>query len=184
MEKDDESTGKSVKKVVVIGPECTGKSTLSAKLAEHYDTCWVKEYAREYIDELNRPYVAGDLLSIAQGQLASEDKQILKAKELLICDTDLIVIKIWSEFKYGFCHQDILDEIKTRKYDLHLLTDVDIAWEDDPQRENPDRRSYFYNLFKSTLQDLNLPFVEIKGEWPERKKTAINAINQVLKPGQ
>ncbi|UII34270.1 ATP-binding protein [Fulvivirga ulvae] len=182
MEKDDESTDKSVKKVVVIGPECTGKSTLSSKLAEHYSTCWVKEYARRYIDDLNRPYEADDLLAIAQGQLANEDRLVLKAKDLLICDTDLIVIKIWSEFKYGFCHQEILHAIETRRYDLYLLTYIDLPWEEDRQRENPHLRSYFYDLFKSTLQELKVPFVEIKGEWPERKQMAIKAIDNILTP--
>lgn len=182
MEKDDESTDKSVKKVVVIGPECTGKSTLSLKLAEHYNTCWVKEYARQYIDELDRPYEADDLLAIARGQLANEDKLETKANNLLICDTDLIVIKIWSEFKYGFCHEEILNEIRTRRYDLYLLTHIDLPWEQDSQRENPHLRNYFYDLFKSTLQELNLPFIEVKGEWPERKHTAIKAIDEILKP--
>ncbi|MBL6449892.1 ATP-binding protein [Fulvivirga sp. 29W222] len=182
MEKGYEDTDKSIKKVVVIGPECTGKSTLSSKLAEHYNTCWVEEYARQYIDELDRPYEAEDLLKIAQGQLANEDKLTAKARKLLICDTNLIVIKIWSEFKYGFCHQEILDGINSRKYGLYLLTSIDLPWEDDPQRENPELRDYFHNLFKSTLRELNLPYVEIKGELSERKLTAIKAINEFLTP--
>src|SRR5690606_11190275 len=92
----------SLKKVVVIGPECTGKSELSAFLADTFHTRWVAEYAREYIDELERPYVASDLVEIARGQIEREDQQAKMASRVLICDTDLYVIKIWSMFKYGY----------------------------------------------------------------------------------
>src|SRR5438105_3806131 len=90
-----------VKKVVVIGPECTGKSELSEFLAAHFDTSWVPEYARGYIDNLVRPYQESDLLTIAHGQMRLEDEWPRNSKNLLICDTNLYVIKIWSEFKFG-----------------------------------------------------------------------------------
>lgn len=171
---------KPVKKVVVLGPECTGKSELSAFLAEHFKTGWVPEYARGYIDNLVRPYQESDLLTIAHGQLRLEDEWPRDSNEVLICDTNLYVIKIWSEFKYGHCANEILDHIKTRKYDLYLLTYVDIPWQDDPQREHPNQREELYQLYLKEMKSQNTPFVEIRGEREQRRQTAVNAIENLL----
>lgn len=180
MEKNNASTGDSLKKVVVIGPECTGKSSLSALLADHYNTVWVPEYARIYIDQLDRPYQEQDLVEIAKGQLALEDQKAIEANALLICDTDAIVIKIWFEYKYGYCPEEIRSIIKTRKYDLYLLTYIDIPWEDDPQRENPNLRQFFYDLFKRELKQLNVNYIEVKGDLKQRQTIAVTAINKLL----
>ena len=102
-----------VKKVAVIGPECTGKSDLSEFLANHYHTAWVPEYARGYLDNLVRPYEQHDLLTIAHGQMRLEDKYAKDCKDLMICDTNLYVIKVWSQFKFGNCHPEILHHIGT-----------------------------------------------------------------------
>lgn len=169
-----------VKKVVVIGPECTGKSELSAFLAEHFKTGWVPEYARGYIDNLVRPYQESDLLTIAHGQLRLEDEWPRDSNEVLICDTNLYVIKIWSEFKYGHCAKEILEHIKTRKYDLYLLTYVDIPWQDDPQREHPDKREDLYQIYLNEMKSQNVPFIEIRGEREQRRQTAVNAIEKLL----
>lgn len=169
-----------IRKIVVIGPESTGKSTLAASLATHFDTVWVPEYAREFIDRLNRDYQESDLIDIAKGQIASEVNLEAQANNLLICDTNLLVLKIWSEYKYGACDQEILDLIKKRKYDLYLLTYIDVPWSDDPQREHPHLRDFFYSAYKNELAARNLPFVEIKGEFYERKKRAIEAIDSLL----
>jgi NadR type nicotinamide-nucleotide adenylyltransferase len=169
-------------KVVVIGPESTGKSTLSEQLANHYHTTWTPEYARLYIEELPRPYEQADLLTIAQGQLALEDAKAAEANKLLICDTDLNVIKVWSEHKYGECDPRILEAIAGRHYDLYLLTYIDIPWEEDPQREHPDpeMRVYFYEVYKNIVKNSGVPWVEIKGSFEEREKTAITAVNSLL----
>ncbi|ELR71014.1 Ribosylnicotinamide kinase [Fulvivirga imtechensis AK7] len=180
MEENNEQSGRELKKVVVIGPESTGKSSLSSALAAHYQTEWVPEYAREYIDQLQRPYQESDLIEIARGQLGSEDEKAAKSNKLLICDTDLIVIKIWYEHRYGYCPKEILSTINSRKYDLYLLTYIDIPWEDDPQREYPHLMEYFYNLFKSELEALNLPYVVVRGEFEERMRSATRAIDSRL----
>lgn len=166
----------SVKKVAVIGPECTGKSDLSAFLASHFKTEWVPEYARGYMDKLVRPYVESDLLTIAHGQLRIEDEFARDANGVLICDTNLYVIKVWSEFKFGHCDPEILKLIETRKYDLYLLTYVDVPWEDDPQREHPDKRQELYDMYLREMQNQTVPFVEIKGDREQRRKTAIASI--------
>ena len=169
-----------VKKIVVIGPESTGKSTLSEALAKVYDTVWVPEYARQYLEELDREYQQEDLTKIANGQLLSEDELVHKANKLLVCDTDLQVIKVWSNAKYNSCDRYILEQIATRKYDMYLLTNIDTAWVDDPLREHPlpEERTYFYNLYKDIVMNSGLPWADINGEHEERMKIAQDAINR------
>ncbi|MRG46462.1 AAA family ATPase [Chitinophaga sp. SYP-B3965] len=170
-----------MKKIVVIGPESTGKSTLSSQLAAHYKTLWVPEFARDYLMQLNRPYEQEDLLRMAEGQLITEDAAAVKANELLICDTDLQVIKVWSEAKYGDCDPRILEMIASRKYDLYLLTYIDIAWEDDPLREHPkpEERQYFYQIYRDIVMNSGLPWADIRGGYEERLQTAIEAVTSL-----
>jgi NadR type nicotinamide-nucleotide adenylyltransferase len=167
-----------MKKVVVLGPESTGKSTLSEKLAAHFNTVWTPEYAREYLEELGRPYEQHDLWEIAQGQLRLEDKMAQQARQLLICDTDLYVIKVWSEHKYGQADPRLLEQIASRPYDLYLLTYIDIPWEDDPQREYPDpqMREYFYRIYRDIVENAGVPWADIRGSYEERERKAIAAI--------
>jgi len=171
-----------VKKVVVIGPECTGKSALSQYLAEHFNTGWVPEYARGYLDNLVRPYHESDLLTIAHGQMRLEDEWPHESSNILICDTNLYVIKVWSEFKFGHCAEEILKNINTRQYDLYLLTYVDIPWQEDPQREHPDKREEFYRIYLNEMKSQSVPFVEIRGERELRRKIAVDAIEKLLAP--
>ncbi len=170
----------SIKKVVIVGPECTGKSTLASLLAKYYNTSWVPEYARLYIDRLERPYEEKDLPIIARGQLDLESKMMAKANKVLICDTDLTVIKIWSEHKYGACYDEILKAYYQQQCDLYLLTDVDLPWENDPQRENPHLRQFFYDAFKTELQQREANYVEISGDFYFRQKAAVAAIDDLL----
>lgn len=169
-----------IKKVAVIGPECTGKSALSEFLANHFKTAWVPEYARGYLDNLTRPYNQDDLVKIAHGQLRLEDTWKRDAKDLLICDTNLYVIKIWSEFKFGSVHPEIIQGIHTRIYDLYLLTYIDIPWEDDPQREHPDKRELLYKLYLEEMKAQSEPFVEIKGDRETRRTLAVKAVEKLL----
>lgn len=175
----EKNTGaiKNLKKIAIVGPESTGKSTLSKELAAYYNTSWVEEYARAYIDKLKRPYQEHDLEKIAKGQIEAEKVQARNANKILICDTNLIVIKIWSEHKYGACPDWILEEISISDYDLHLLTYVDTPWIEDPQREHPDKREYFYKKYKEELELRNLRYIEIRGNMKERLFKAVSAIN-------
>ncbi len=169
-----------IKRIAIVGPECTGKTSLSVALANHYQTQWVPEYARQYINQLDREYVQEDLLKIARGQLQAEDTLTLQSKNVLICDTNLIVIKVWSEFKYGTCDPEILKLMHHRQYDLHLLTQIDIPWEEDPQREHPYERETLFKIYKSELESLKVPFVEIHSTQELRKSIAIQAINKII----
>lgn len=171
-----------MKKVVVIGPESTGKSTLSEKLAAHFNTVWTPEYAREYINQLQRPYEESDLLQIAAGQVALEQQMAGLANEVLICDTDLYVIKVWSEHKYGHCDPRILQQIARQHCDLYLLTYIDLPWEEDPQREYPDpeMRHYFYNIYREIVINSGVEWKDIRGSYEEREALAIAAVQQLL----
>lgn len=169
-----------IKKVVIIGPECTGKSELSEFLASHFATCWVPEYARAYLDSLSRSYEETDLLKIAHGQLRLEDELISEANRVMFCDTNLLVIKIWSEFKYGRCNEEILKLIEPREYDLYLFTHIDIPWQEDLQREHPHRRQELWEIYKGELTNQNTPVVDIKGERKIRREIAIDAIVSLL----
>lgn len=170
----------NIKKVVLIGPESTGKTTLAKQLAKHYRTIWVEEYAREYIDGLNRPYEQSDLLNIAQRQLLAEAKQIKKANQVLFCDTDLIVIEIWSKVKYGKCDKWILEQVKNRHYDLYLLCGTDVPWEYDAQREHPEFRNELFEMYELKLIEHNKKYCKIIGNKSIRLKKAIEIIDKLL----
>ena len=165
-----------IKKIAVTGPESTGKSTLSAALAAFFQTAWVPEYAREYLENLDRNYEEKDLLEIAKGQLALQEELEKSSDQYLICDTDLLVIKIWSEHKYGRCHPWILKKLDEINYDLYILPYIDIPWQEDPLREHPDLREYFFNKYKEELITRKVNFIEVKGALDQRVKESIKAI--------
>lgn len=167
---------------MVIGPESTGKSTLSKALATELQTVWVPEYARTYLEALPRKYEENDLLLMAQGQIQQEEILAKQADRFLICDTDLHVLKVWSEHKYHRCHSWILEQIAQRKYDMYLLTYIDIEWSYDPQREHPDTamRQYFYNIYRDIVQNSGLPWVDIRGGEQERLQLAKESIRSIF----
>ncbi|HKK10137.1 MAG TPA: ATP-binding protein [Bacteroidales bacterium] len=165
-----------IKKIAVTGPESTGKSAMAEKLAIDLNTVWVPEYAREYIGKLNRPYTSKDIEIIARHQIALEDELLTKANGVLICDTDLIVTKIWSDFVFGFCPDWIENEIVNRPYDLYLLMNIDLPWQEDPQREHPDRREELFNNYKFTLEKYQLPYSVISGIGKNRQNNAREVI--------
>ncbi len=169
------------KRFVIIGPECTGKSTLSAALAQAFNTVWVPEYARGYIDALARPYNETDLLAIAGGQLRSEDEAAGTAKGPLIIDTDLYVVKVWSESAYGRCDRRILEAIAARRYDGYLLTGIDMPWSYDPQREHPAprERRYFYEQYRDIVQNSGTPWAAIHGNEAERLRLGLDFIGSL-----
>lgn len=173
-----------MKKIVVIGPESTGKSTLCAKLAAHFHSEWCPEYAREYLTQHGTDYTYDTLLTIAKGQIALEEKAIQQLKDdgnatrPLFIDTDMYVMKVWCLFVFGKCHSWILNQIEKRPYDLYLLCDVDLPWVKDELREYPDlaRRQKLYHIYKEILLNQSVPWVEISGNYEERLQKAIAAV--------
>jgi NadR type nicotinamide-nucleotide adenylyltransferase len=170
-----------MKKVVIIGPESTGKSTLCTQLAAHYKTLWCPEYAREYLLQHGVAYVYEDLLTIAKGQLALEEKYtaaVTVEPPLLFIDTDLYVMKVWSEFVFGRCHEFILGGIAKRHYDLYLLCDIDLPWTEDELREYPDvqPRKELFRMYKDLLVQQNTPWALISGDYEKRLQQAKAAV--------
>jgi NadR type nicotinamide-nucleotide adenylyltransferase len=186
-----------LKKIVVIGPESTGKSTLCGELARHYDTLWCPEYAREYLTTHGTEYNYDDLLTIAKGQVQLEENFESRVRnqgsevssnltahssQLLFIDTDMYVMKVWCEFVFGKCHQFILDQITVRKYDLYLLCNTDLEWVPDKLREYPDlaTRKKLYEIYKTLLRRQPTPWVEISGNSDQRLRTSIEAVNSLF----
>lgn len=167
-------------RVAITGPESTGKSTLSEQLARHYDTVWVPEFARTYVGNLNRGYTLADIEAIARGQLALEQEARQQAKRILFSDTDLLVIKIWSEHAFGHCPAWITEKLKQQNYNLCILMGVDLPWEPDPQREHPHLRQFFYDWYKRELQALSVPFVEVYGHQKARQELARQHVDLLL----
>ena len=159
-------------KIIITGPESSGKTTLCEQLSNHFNIPFTKEFARSYIDNLDRIYMIGDLLSIGKEQLKSElNSQLL--------DTDLITIKIWSEYKYGRCDKWILDQIEKQKTEkrFYLLCKPDIAWQADKQRENPNDREELFEIYKQLLNDLGHKYFIVKGE--DRTENSISKISSI-----
>ena len=165
-----------IKRIALIGPESTGKTTLCSELAEHFKTSWVPEFARDYIEQLHRPYTLSDIELCAGKQLESEDESVAGANRFLFCDTELILAKVWCEDVFKTCPSWIEEEIIKRNYDLYLLTYPDLPFKTDPVRENPHRRDYFFELYKAELQKRNFEFEIITGRDHDRFKNAEKAI--------
>ncbi|MDO3640365.1 ATP-binding protein [Mucilaginibacter sp. L3T2-6] len=168
----------SIIKIAVVGPESTGKSTMSAYLAKHYDTVWVPEYARGYCEKLTAPPTWQDEINMFTGQIALEAELLPKANKLLICDTTFITVKIWSDHTFGKSPQEVLDELPKRPYDLYLLLNIDLPWEDDPLRDFPHLREHFMNVWYKELDELNANYVLIKGAGTERYERAVAAVDE------
>ena len=179
-----------IKKIVAIGPESTGKSTLCKQLATHFNTMWCPEYAREYLNQNGVKYKYDDLKKIAEGQLTIEDycAEKLKAENLkqqagsnlLFVDTDMYVMKVWYEYVFGKCETFVLHEIAKRKYDLYLLCNIDLPWIEDEMREYPDekRRIELYNIYKDQMLNQPAQWIEITGDYDARLQTAINSVKK------
>ena len=167
-------------KIAIVGPESTGKSTMSAFLAEYYYTVWVPEYAREYCEKLTEPPTWQDEINMFYGQLALEQEYLPKANKILICDTTFITVKIWSDQMFGRSPQEVLDELPKRPYDLYLLLDIDLPWEDDPLRDFPHMREHFMEVWHKELQGLNANYVKISGTGQNRYESAVKAVNEFL----
>ena len=173
-------------KVVLFGPESTGKTTLSRQLARYYNSVWVPEYAREYLqDKWNnerKTCEPKDLLPIAIGQMKLENELAQKTDSVLICDTDLLETKVYSEAYYQGTCDPILDKYaQLNSYDLYFLTYIDTPWEADDLRDKPNERQRMFKAFESALKEFKRPYVLLKGNKKERLEKAIKHIDELLK---
>ncbi|NDP27437.1 MAG: DUF4301 family protein [Flavobacterium sp.] len=172
-------------KVVLFGPESTGKTTLAIQLAEHFKTAWVPEFARDYLQEkwekTSRTCDVDDMMPIAYGQMKLENDSLSVANKFLFCDTNLLVTKVFSEVYYNFCDPLLDKAARKHDYDLFFLTDIDVPWEKDDLRDKPEGRESVFGVFKQTLIDNNKPFITLSGDKDLRLNKAIAIINELEK---
>ncbi len=171
---------------MLYGPESTGKTTLAAQLATHYKTLWVPEYMREYLETKweteKQSIVREDLIPIAQGQISLENIIAEKVQSLLICDTNLLELKVYSEYYYnGYCPEFIKNEATKNDYSIYLLTYIDIPWEEDILRDRPNDRKEMFRIFEAELRKQNFPYKILKGNKEERFNKAVKIIDNLLK---
>ena len=171
------------KRILILGPESTGKSTLAEKLAKHFAEPWVPEVAREYLEKLDRPYAYDDLLQIGKQQMRTEDELAMQANNYLFCDTDLRVIQVWSQHRFGKVDPWVLEELARRTYDLILLCAPDLPWQADPLREHPEleMRQQFFEIYQQLSQASGIPWILVSGDTAQRLSTAIQAVGSLKK---
>lgn len=173
---------KQFKKIAVVGPESTGKSTITRQLAQHYHTLWVPEYARYYCAALTEPCNLQDETNMFHGQVALEESILAIAqKELIFCDTTFLTVKIWSDEVFGETPAVVLDALPRYHYDLYLLMDIDLPWQEDPLRDFPHKREHFMQVWHKELTALNANYIIIGGQ-QERLNNAIAAVEHFINP--
>lgn len=170
-------------RISITGPESTAKTWLTGELAKHYNSSFVEEYSREYLEEKNG-YKQIDILNIAQQQLANEEMLAKKSDSLLFCDTDLLVNKIWSIYVFKNCHKWIADNFKNHEYGLYLLCFPDIDWTPDPLRENRVNRDLLFDMYESELKNAGFNYKVVKGFNNNRLQNAVNFVDDYLLSNQ
>ena len=177
--------GNDIIKIVVYGPESTGKTTLANQLANHFNTEWAPEFARDYLqqkwDSKKEICTPDDLLPIAIGQMELENSALQNANNYLFVDTCLMTTKVFSEIYYGFCDSKLDKAAKKHKYDLFFLTDIDVPWEQDDLRDSPNDRAITFENFKQALIENNKPFIILTGNPATRFQKALSIIEGLTK---
>jgi NadR type nicotinamide-nucleotide adenylyltransferase len=169
-----------IKKIAIVGPESTGKSTMTPLLAKHYQTLWVPEYARYYCASLTADCTLQDEINMFYGQVALEDATLAIAEQdFIFCDTTFITVKIWSDEMLGETPQVVLDALPERRYDLYLLLDIDLPWQEDPLRDFPHLREHFMQIWHKELKALHANYVVISGQ-EQRLSNAIAAVDKFI----
>jgi nicotinamide riboside kinase len=167
-----------LKKIALVGPESSGKSSLCGSLANWFRSPKVDEVARDYLNGLSGPYQKEDVENIARLQLNTEKEMENHHPNWLFCDTNLLVIKIWMEHAYGNCPEWILEHLKKYRYNLTLLLKPDLGWMPDPLREHPDKQMYFFDLYVAELQKLGCRWETVEGLGDDRLKNALGLIHK------
>ena len=173
-----------MKVLVLCGPESSGKSWLSAELQQRFGGLLVGEYVRHFIEQNPRDTCLADIPAIARGQLAWEDSARAQQPDLLILDTHLLSNMLWSQTLFGACPAWIEEQLLARHYDLHLvLSPQMVEWTDDGQRCQPElaERQAFFQATCDWLHRHQQPLQIIEGDWSERRRQAVLAVEQLLK---
>ena len=175
----------SILKISITGPESSGKSVLTKVLADVYNTTYAAEYARTYLEETGGTYDFSDLTEIAKGQLENEKRAISIANKICFFDTDMLVLKIWAEFRFGVVPELIESAFRQKQYHHYLLCKPDLEWEADPFRESPDQseRDKLFELYKQELEEIGASYHIVSGNGELRLRSAVDFINRQINLG-
>ena len=173
------------KRIVLYGPESTGKTTLAKELARHFSTGWVPEFARDYLqqkwDTTQTVCSLEDLPIIVKGQLDLENSLVPQAQRFLFCDTNVLVTQIWSQTHFeGYCAPEIMHAVDVLEYDFYLLTDIDVPWEKDDLRDRPQQRNTMLDFFEKELIRRNLPYQKLTGPHQERFLKTVSLLEKIF----
>ena len=168
-------------KVIITGPESTGKSTLAKNLSNYLGEPFVPEYARYFLPALKEPYSASHLVDIARGQNFWHKLYESNNKKMLICDTGVEAIDIWFQYRFGAIDPQIRELFKADEECVYLLCKPDIPWEEDPLRETPNQRPQIFNSFESMLNQFEKKYYIVEGQHEEdRLRCALDRLNKIL----
>lgn len=186
MEKKLEQKPSDCLKIVLYGPESTGKTTLARELAHHYNTLWVPEFSRDFLqkkwDMEQKICESKDILSISVGQMKLENEAAKKANKLLFCDTNLLETVVYSqEYFQGSCDPVVHKHALKAHYDLYFLMYIDVPWIPDDLRDRPEQRELMFEKFKKTLDIYKKPYHILKGDFQKRFETAVKITDQLIK---
>jgi NadR type nicotinamide-nucleotide adenylyltransferase len=184
MEKNLKQQQSDCLRIVLFGPESTGKTTMAKALANHFNCHWVPEFARTYLqekwDKSQEVCTLDDLLMIAEGQLTLENKALAHAERFLFCDTNVLVTRAWSETHFeGYCNPQLMTWAREFKYDYYFLTHIDVPWEADDLRDRPEARTLMFSHFENLLIEKQVPYTHLKGSHENRMKLAIKTLEQL-----
>jgi len=168
------------KRIVLTGPESSGKTYLSQKLSSYFRYAHISEYAREYLNSIDRNYKEEDLIHIEEGQKRMEKSIVLSSTKSIIQDTDLLTVLLWYAVKYKKEPQRVLSYLQSNLPDLYLLCKPDIPWDKDPLRDNPNDRDFLFSIYESKIKELAVPYVVVKGSYDKRLSICIRAINEIV----
>lgn len=188
MEENLKQLQSEIIKIALYGPESTGKTTLANQLADEFNTIWIPEFARDYLqDKWNSKQevcTQEDLLPIAIGQTKLENDALQNANKFLFCDTNLMVTKVFSDMHYNSCNPILEKAAKKHKYDLFFLTDIDVPWEKDDLRDKKEDREATLAIFEKALIDYKKPYIKLSGNKEERLDKAVKIIKDLEKAKQ
>ncbi|MDR7208133.1 DUF4301 family protein [Flavobacterium piscis] len=183
MEKNLRQQKINIIKIALFGPESTGKTTLAKQLAAYYNTEWVPEFARNYLqakwEENQQICTVEDMMPIALGQIALENEKLETANKYLFCDTNLLVTKVFSEMYYKFCDPLLNKAALEHNYDMFFLTDIDVPWEKDDIRDTPNERETVFTVFKQNLIEAKKPFITLSGNEENRLAKAKTIVDNL-----
>ncbi|MEX2484112.1 MAG: ATP-binding protein [Brumimicrobium sp.] len=166
-------------KIAITGPESTGKTILASDLAEQFNTIWIPEYSRKYLEDTGSKYTFDDLEIIAREQEKTWTK--VNNQDLVFFDTEFTVLKIWSEIKFGRVAPYIIDSLEKQDFDHYFICDPKgIKWEDDPLREHPERREEFFELYLRVMNSNKRSYTVLSGNWDIRLNKAVSKVKELL----